>query len=150
MKRLAFYTFWEKNGIVRKYVLTYLKGLQEVADRIIVIANGNLSTEGKETLERLGVDVLQRENRGIDFGAWKAAFDYLGWNEVRRFDELILTNCSCYGPVYPFSESFQKMEGNSCDFWGLTLHQEDKKAQLIPDNPDSYVVNYQIKCKVTE
>ena len=29
MKRLAFYTFWEKNGIVRKYVLTYLKGLQE-------------------------------------------------------------------------------------------------------------------------
>lgn len=139
MKRLAFYTFWEKNGIVRKYVLTYLKGLQEVADRIIVIANGNLSTEGKETLERLGVDVLQRENRGIDFGAWKAAFDYLGWNEVRRFDELILTNCSCYGPVYPFSESFQKMEGNSCDFWGLTLHQEDKKAQLIPDNPDSYV-----------
>lgn len=89
MKRLAFYTFWEKNGIVRKYVLTYLKGLQEVADRIIVIANGNLSTEGKETLERLGVDVLQRENRGIDFGAWKAAFDYLGWNEVRRFDELI-------------------------------------------------------------
>lgn len=36
MKRLAFYTFWEKNGIVRKYVLTYLKGLQEVADRIIV------------------------------------------------------------------------------------------------------------------
>lgn len=139
MKRLAFYTFWEKNGIVRKYVLTYLKGLQEVADRIIVIANGNLSTEGKETLERLGVDVLQRENRGIDFGAWKAAFDYLGWNEVRRFDELILTNCCCYGPVYPFSESFQKMEGNSCDFWGLTLHQEDKKAQLIPDNPDSYV-----------
>lgn len=139
MKRLAFYTFWEKNGIVRKYVLTYLKGLQEVADRIIVIANGNLSTEGKETLERLGVDVLQRENRGIDFGAWKAAFDYLGWNEVRRFDELILTNCSCYSPVYPFSESFQKMEGNSCDFWGLTLHQEDKKAQLIPDNPDSYV-----------
>ena len=53
MKRLAFYTFWEKNGIVRKYVLTYLKGLQEVADRIIVIANGNLSTEGKETLEEL-------------------------------------------------------------------------------------------------
>ena len=49
MKRLAFYTFWEKNGIVRKYVLTYLKGLQEVADRIIVIANGNLSKEGKET-----------------------------------------------------------------------------------------------------
>lgn len=139
MKRLAFYTFWEKNGIVRKYVLTYLKGLQEVADRIIVIANGNLSKEGKETLERLGVDVLQRENRGIDFGAWKAAFDHLGWNEVRRFDELILTNCSCYGPVYPFSESFQKMAGNPCDFWGLTRQVEIKKSQLQPDKPDSYI-----------
>ena len=58
MKRLAFYTFWEKDGIVRKYVLTYLKGLQEVADKIIVIVNGKLSLEGKEKLEKLGITIL--------------------------------------------------------------------------------------------
>ena len=62
MKRLAFYTFWEKDGIVRKYVLTYLKGLQEVADKIIVIVNGKLSLEGKEKLEKLGITILQRAN----------------------------------------------------------------------------------------
>lgn len=71
MKRLAFYTFWEKDGIVRKYVFTYLKGLQEVADKIIVIANGKLSSEGKEKLEKLGVTVLQRENKGFDLGPGK-------------------------------------------------------------------------------
>ena len=58
MKRLAFYTFWEKDGIVRKYVLTYLKGLQEVADKIIVIVNGKLSLEGKEKLGKLGITIL--------------------------------------------------------------------------------------------
>lgn len=104
MKRLAFYTFWEKDAIVRKYVFTYLKGLQEVADKIIVIANGKLSSEGKEKLEKLGVTVLQRENKGFDFGAWKAAFEFLGWDEVLKFDELVLTNCSNYSPVYPSLE----------------------------------------------
>lgn len=126
MKRLAFYTFWEKDGIVRKYVLTYLKGLQEVAEKIIVVVNGKLSSEGKEKLETLGVSVLQRENKGFDFGAWKAAIAFMGWDEVRKFDELVLTNCSNYGPVYPFSGIFRRMEDNSCDFWGLTHHEEVK------------------------
>ena len=85
MKRLAFYTFWEKNGIVRKYVLTYLKGLQEVADRIIVIANGNCQGMGKEgRLSVLAWMFCSVRIEELDFGAWKAAFDHLGWNEVRR------------------------------------------------------------------
>lgn len=139
MKRLAFYTFWEKDGIVRKYVFTYLKGLQEVADKIIVIANGKLSSEGKEKLEKLGVTVLQRENKGFDFGAWKAAFEFLGWDEVLKFDELVLTNCSNYSPVYPFSGVFRRMENNLCDFWGLTQHQEVKNALIIAGDKDSYI-----------
>ena len=139
MKRLAFYTFWEKDGIVRKYVLTYLKGLQEVADKIIVIVNGKLSLEGKEKLEKLGITILQRANKGFDFGAWKAAFEFLGWEEVRKFDELVLTNCSNYGPVYHFSGIFKRMEDNPCDFWGLTQRQEVKNALIIAGDKDSYI-----------
>ena len=129
----------EKDGIVRKYVLTYLKGLQEVADKIIVIVNGKLSLEGKEKLEKLGITILQRANKGFDFGAWKAAFEFLGWEEVRKFDELVLTNCSNYGPVYHFSGIFKRMEDNPCDFWGLTQRQEVKNALIIAGDKDSYI-----------
>lgn len=31
------------------------------------------------------------------------------------------------------------MEGNPCDFWGLTRQVEIKKSQLLPDKPDSYI-----------
>lgn len=76
MKRLAFYTFWEKDGIVRKYVLTYLKGLQEVADKIIVIVNGKLSLEGKEKLEKLGITILQRATRDLISGPGKPLLSF--------------------------------------------------------------------------
>ncbi len=42
----------------------------------------------------------------------------------------MLCNCSCYGPVYPFSEAFDRMKERSCDFWGINRQ---------PDLPDKLV-----------
>ena len=92
MKRLALYVFWEKDGIVRDYVTYYLNGLKEVAQDIVVIVNGKLTANGRQKLEAQGIDILVRENYGLDFAAWKAAFEYLGWDKVHSYDELILCN----------------------------------------------------------
>lgn len=40
--------------------------------------------------------------------------------------ELIFVNDSCYGPVYPLSEAFQKMAAVPCDFWGFTGYGHGK------------------------
>ena len=130
MKRLALYVFWEKTGNVRDYVWYYLSGLKEVAQDIIVIVNGSLSEEGKKRFETLGVDFFTRENFGIDFAAWKAGIEHTGWDILRQYDELILCNCSCYGPVYPFSEMFGRMEQSGGDFWGVN-RQPDLPNKLI-------------------
>ena len=119
MKRLALYVFWEKNGIVYNYVEYYLQSLTSIAQEIVVIVNGRLSSEGRRKLEELGVVILVRENKGLDFSAWKAALEYKGWELVTQYDELILCNCSCYGPLYPFSELFDVMAKRNCDFWGI-------------------------------
>lgn len=120
MNRLAVFVFWEKNGIVRDYIKIYLKGLKEVCSKIYVVVNGKLSADGRCALEsEVGVIVLQRPNEGVDFWAYKTGLDYEG-EKIADYDEIVLCNCSCYGPVYPFSEMFHAMESRKIDFWGIT------------------------------
>lgn len=141
MKRLALYVFWEKDGIVRDFVTYYLKELKKVTDDILVIVNGKLSPGGRKKLEAVATDILVRENKGIDFAAWKAGIEYLGWKKIEQYDELVLTNCSCYGPVYPFKEMFDKMDKTDCDFWGITRHPE-MDVYLCPDDEKSKIVEH--------
>ena len=130
MTRLALYVFFHKEGILEEYVVYYLRGLKAVCADIVLIANGGLSEAAKRQLEALSVQYIVRENRGIDFAAWKAGLEHVGWDRLRQYDELVLCNCSCYGPVYPFSEAFDRMKDSKCDFWGLN-RQPDLPDKLI-------------------
>lgn len=127
MKRLAVYVFWEKEGIVREYVKIYLKGLKEVAEKVLVVVNGEIQQEGKQQLEEMGIVVLQRENVGVDFWAYKFGMD----NEKdyeKIYDQVVLANCSCYGPIYPFEEMFENMDTKGYDFWGITEWPENESG----------------------
>ena len=144
MKRIALYTFFEKNGIVRDFVLYYLNRLHNVCETIVVIVNGILSPEGRARLNECGVKILVRENKGFDFSAWKAGIEYLGWNEIRSCDELVLCNCSVYGPTFSFDEIFTKMNEVKCDFWGMYRHPEISNIN-IPSHIQSYFVVFKSK-----
>lgn len=117
--RVAIYVFWEQHGIVRDYVRVYLEGLKDIASKVIVVANGGVNQEGKEILHKADVELIERENIGIDFWAYKTAIDSLG-HTISQFEEVILTNCSSYGPIYPFEEMFSVMDKRKVDFWGIT------------------------------
>lgn len=132
--RIAIYTFYEHKGIVRNYVTNYLSVLFEVATRILVVVNGLLTAESRTKLEDLGCEILQRGNYGLDFGAWKAGLNFITWDELEKYDELILCNYSCYGPIgISFKNMFDEMNSRhysnsyafndvlNCNFWGITL-----------------------------
>ena len=121
-KRLGIYVHFDKKGAVGEYVVHCLKGLQELVSDILVVVNGELSDEGRCALQVLGVDILVRENVGFDFGGWKEGIKYYGYDKISNYDELILTNNSYYGPIYPFSEMWNKMDNIECDFWGINKH----------------------------
>ncbi len=124
-KRCFICTFWEKRGIVRDYFSYYIKALAEISEKVIVVVNGEITDEGRKTLLNIkNTEVLQRENHGLDFGAYKAGIEYIGYDNLDEYDELILTNCTCYGPVYPLTDMFDKMENTDCDFWGITKNVE--------------------------
>lgn len=89
-KRVAIYTFYEAKGIVRTYVTIYLKALFKVAEKVIVVVNGDITDFSRLALENLGCEVLQRANHGLDFGAWRHALEKLGERALAKYDELIL------------------------------------------------------------
>ncbi len=122
-KRYCICTFWEKNGIVRDYFSYYIKSLADICEKVVVVVNGGITDEGRKNLLSIkNTEILQRENFGIDFGAYKAGIENIGYEKLNDYDELLLTNCSCYGPIYPLEDMFKKMEAKDCDFWGITKY----------------------------
>lgn len=140
MKKLALYVHHDPKGEVRDYIIYCLKGLQEVVDEILFIVNGSISAESRLKLEALGVKILVRENKGFDWWAWKAGIEYYGYEKIAQYDELLLTNNTYYGPIYPFSEMWNKMDQIDCDFWGISRHPE--LDVFIENNPDNKVYEF--------
>lgn len=139
-KRVALYCFYDDKGIVRDFVLFYLKELRKVCGDIWVVANCELTSVSRKKLKALGVHVFERENSGFDVMAWKETMEKIGWDNLIFYDELIICNYTCYGPVYPFEEMFSKMENKECDFWGAVKHPE-QPTYLLP-NKQGYVYEH--------
>lgn len=123
MKRLGIILCYDKDGIIDDYIPYLLNDLKENLDRLVVVCNGILSPAGRKRLLKITKDVAVRENEGFDVAGWKFAMvEYLGWDVVDQYDELVLLNDTFFGPFYPFKEVFDKMAGRDVDFWGLTAH----------------------------
>lgn len=129
MKRLAIYVYHNEMGVIEDYALFYLKSLLEVADEIIVVINGAIEKNELLKLNNPFIKIIQRENKGYDFWAYRAGFFSIGSEKLKTFDEIIFANSSVYGPIYPFFELFEKMREKRVDFWGITKHQKTKKIK---------------------
>jgi len=118
--RLVLFVHYEKQQFISDADLFYLKELKKIASDIIVISNNYLSFEQCKKLRCYAKDIIQRENIGFDFAAWRDGMKSIGWSHLASYDEVVLANNSCYGPVFPFAEMFSVMTEKSCDFWGIT------------------------------
>lgn len=130
-KRACIYFIYDRDGLVDNYILYQLKDLRESVDFIHCVINGALTPEGRKALSDVADEVYVRENKGNDIGAYKAAIRYIGWEKLSAFDELVVMNNTCFGPVYPFREVFDWASDRDLDFWGLT---RDCKADWLGTN----------------
>lgn len=126
INRLGIFFFYDKDGIVDHYIPYLLKNIIPFFKETLVVCNGMLSGEGRTTFENLGCKVFVRKNEGFDVWAYKDAMSLYGWDKLAQYDELILFNHTIYGPLYPFSEMFEKMDKMDIDFWGITAHNGAK------------------------
>lgn len=125
MERLGILVFYDKNGIFSEYIEYLLIALKEVVTYQIVIVNGFIQLESEKKLSRISDEVLIRENKGFDAGAYKDIFqNYLTIDKLKKYNEIIMCNDSFYGPFFPFSELWKRMKEYRVDFWGFTRHPE--------------------------
>lgn len=136
-KRLALFVHHDGKGELRNYVRYCIAGLQSADCDVLVVVNGDLLEEGEKWLAASGAAVLFRENKGFDFWGWKAGLEYAGPDRIREYDEILLTNNTFYGPIYPFAEMFDAMAERNCDFWGINRHPLNADAKM-PEHLQSY------------
>ena len=129
-RRTAIFASFSDDGRIKETVLFYLRGLKEVVDNIVFIANCPVFPGEVDKLDGLVRLAVFRHHGCYDFGSYK-----IGWNEAKALglldpdacDELVVCNDSCYGPVYPFQGVFDEMarrerkNGMKTDFWGMSI-----------------------------
>lgn len=119
-KRACIYFIYDKDGIIDNYIIYQLQALRPHITFLHCVINGKLTFDGRKALEKIADEVYIRENKGNDIGAYKAAIEYIGWKKLGEYDELVLMNNTCFGPVYPFKECFDWAKNRDIAIWGLT------------------------------
>lgn len=124
MRRLCVFSFYDPAGIVDDYVFQFLGKLGEHVERLLFYSNGPLTKQSEIALRDLVSEIVIRSNTGLDVLAYKEALQKIDFDVSQNYDEVLLVNHTCYGPLYPFSELFAEMGLRTCDFWGITAHME--------------------------
>ena len=122
MKRLGIFAHFDVHGRVDPHVCYLVRSLAATCERVVFVTTSEAPVAYLETLNLPVHKIISRQNLGLDFCSWQVGLrnspDWI------HFDEVVLCNDSIYGPVFPLNEMFTKMEGNNCDFWGITLNSE--------------------------
>lgn len=139
MKRLCIFVTYDYENIVDVYIRYILKGLREIADCLTVVCNYKYVLGGIESIRLYTDKIYYRQNIGFDAGAYKdTLYTYIGWDEVCKYNELLLVNDSFYGPVYPFGNLISMMEQIDADYWGMTRMPTGKKIMNMIAYPELF------------
>lgn len=145
MKRLCIYFFYDKDGIVDDYVPVYLQAMREFFSEICVVVNGKLTEESGQKLKTVCDKLIIRDNVGFDSWAYKEALYSYGLDKIARdYDEVLLNNFTCFGPIGSFKPMFDRMDKSVCDFWGHCRYYPSQRQMVngipIPEHLMSYFI----------
>lgn len=124
MRRLCIFSFYDANGIIDDYVIHFLRQIRHHVERILFYSNGPLARDAEVSLRELVHEVILRPNEGFDVLAYKEGLQRIDFDREGQYDETLMVNHTCYGPIFPFDELFSAMSQRRCDFWGVTAHME--------------------------
>lgn len=125
-KRVVVFAGYNRKSEIEDYVLYYLKGLREIADVLIYVADNEAAPQYRRQLEGLADFAVFERHGEYDFGSWKRGLRLARQKSLLSdADELVLCNDSCYGPVFPFAQMFAAMGKRDVDFWGVTKNCEE-------------------------
>jgi O-antigen biosynthesis protein len=124
-RRIAIFAFYDNEGLIPAYTQYYLEKLAEVVDMIVFVSDCDVASAELEKISNsTSVQIVGRHEE-YDFGSYKRGLRYIkDHGLLAQFDQVVLCNDSCVGPVRGFQDVFGEMEKKSVDFWGITDNDE--------------------------
>ena len=123
---------YDSNGIIKEYTMYYLKKLSESFDTIILIMDNQYAEQDLNKFENIVDLIIFKRHGRFDFGSWHIGITYLKENHLwKKVNRLLLTNDSCYGPVYNLNNIIKEMNGRPSDFWGLLDSKDRGKYHIL-------------------
>ena len=139
VRRLCIFSFQDGDGVVDGYVTYFLKELGRHVERILIYSSGPLSRDSEITLRGLGHEIFERPRTSSDVLAYKDGLEHIGFDQEGHYDEVLMVNHTCFGPLFPFEELFSTMDGRSCDFWGITASRDASGPSASTRQPWGYL-----------
>lgn len=134
MKRLVIFAHYDKDGLIDDYVIDYLKELKKFAQDIFFISDCKIDQEEFLKLDGIVFHSICQKHGEYDFGSYKRGI-FAAKSELQNYDQLILTNDSCY-LLTTLTPVFEEMSSrNYVDFWGLI-----QSTQRLPLHLQSYFI----------
>ena len=150
MERILLYTHFNKLHQVSGHVFYQLKQIKPLFSTVVFISNSPLEKDDKTKLQKeLNIDiVIERDNTGFDFAAWRDGMQFIGFDKIQGYDSLTIMNDTCFGPLWDLQKIYEDMEANQVvDFWGMTNF---RKTKYFKEHLQSYFVSFKQSMLGTE
>lgn len=140
MKRILLFVHFNKYDDLSEHVLYSLEKLSPLFERTVFISNSLLPENKKNLIDPYITDFIQRKNKGFDFAAWRDGMQYVGFEELQKYDSVTVMNDTCFGPLYDMLPYYEKYEERGTDFWGITNHRsyQESKRHYFEEHIQSY------------
>lgn len=118
MNNIAIFAHYDPDNKIKDYVIYYLEQLKVISDEIIFVSTSPLDNQEQKKIESLVTKIIIRKNIGYDFHSYKTGIENI--KDLANYNQLILCNDSCYGPLFSLKDIFIQMNNQKVDFWGIT------------------------------
>ena len=130
MKRLIVYFHYDPLGQIDTACRIAVEAMAHYGE-VFFISNGTLCPADRAWAASVTLACRERENVGLDVGAYKEALAAVGRERLAKYDELVLMNFTLAGPVCPLAPMFAAMDARpELAFWGLTRHYAMKSRRF--------------------
>jgi glycosyltransferase involved in cell wall biosynthesis/lipopolysaccharide biosynthesis protein len=120
-RRIAVFASYSEDGVLPLQVIPYIKGLREVAETIVLVCDNDLVPDELEKIHGMVTHVITGRHGEYDFGSYKRGIAWaIESGHLKKANDLILCNDSCFGPINSFVPMFNVMDARNHDFWGVT------------------------------
>lgn len=125
MKALLIYAHFHPDNRVESHVFHTLKHFLMEGFRVIFASTSSVCGGDAKRLESMGVRLIQVENIGYDFYAWRSAI-VDPHTDAQGYDRLVLLNSSVHGPFFDLRAFISNLEARDADVIGATQSLEIK------------------------